>query len=256
MMAPAIVPTALLTRIAATLERFRTAETQQGTVVTLAYAQSLDGCIAAATGATTLIGGSASRVLAHQLRAMHDGVLVGVETVLVDDPQLNVRHVAGPPPRPIVVDTRLRTPIAARLLQQHAPCIATTHDACAKRAAQLESRGAKVVRVRATAAGHVDLPELFQQLPRHGIHSVMVEGGGRIITSILQQRLARQLVVTIAAEYLGGVPAITDRGVPCGSLPRLRDPRWFALEDDMVLQGELPERETFPGEQRSVEQRM
>ena len=89
--------------------------------VTLSYAQSLDGSIAARRGATTPISGPDALRLTHQLRAHHDAILVGIGTVLADDPQLTVRLVAGPNPQPVIVDSRLRLPLTARLLSDGAP---------------------------------------------------------------------------------------------------------------------------------------
>lgn len=205
--------------------------------VTLAYAQSLDGCIATDAATKTFIGDLKTRIFAHQLRALHDAVLVGVNTVLVDDPQLSVRHVEGPNPRPIVVDSRLRTPLTAQLMQHSLPCIATTLEACERKAAQLEAAGAEIVRLPANDRGQVDLAALLRRLPQRGICSVMVEGGARIITSVLRERLANQIVVTISSELLGGLRAVNELGNSIS--PRLDNTHCCILKDDLILQGEF-----------------
>ncbi|MBM2842777.1 MAG: RibD family protein, partial [Anaerolineales bacterium] len=84
--------------------------------ITLSYAQSLDGSIALPDGRPLALSSPPSLFRTHALRARHDGVLVGVGTILADDPQLTVRHAAGPNPQPIVLDTGLRTPLPARIL--------------------------------------------------------------------------------------------------------------------------------------------
>jgi GTP cyclohydrolase II len=178
--------------------------------VTLSYAQSLDGSIAGCTGETLGISGGPALDFTHRLRAMHDAILVGVNTVLTDDPRLTVRRVEGPNPRPVVVDSHLRTPLDSQLVRRReaATIIATTEGACSQKAALLAARGAEVWFLPKTATGRVELPALFSRLAAEGITSVMVEGGASIITSILGSDLADQLVVTVAPRLLGGVRAV------------------------------------------------
>src|SRR5205823_12555295 len=87
--------------------------------VTLSYAQSVDGSIAARPGQPLALSGALSMTLTHQLRAAHDAILVGIGTVLADNPRLSVRLVEGKDPQPIVADSRLRLPLSANLLYQH-----------------------------------------------------------------------------------------------------------------------------------------
>jgi GTP cyclohydrolase II len=213
--------------------------------VTLSYAQSLDGSIAARRGATTPISGPEALRLTHQLRAHHDAILVGIGTVLADDPQLTVRLVPGPNPQPVIVDSRLRLPPTARLLSDGRPWIATTDAADRRRQAVLEAAGARVVRLPADDAGRVSLPALLAYLHRQGIRSLMVEGGAQVITGILADRLADRLVVTIAPLLLGGLNAVAT-GRPSGPaalnghlLPALLRPRYRVVGRDVVLFGEL-----------------
>ena len=229
----------LLTQVEKTIRDTRARPTKDRPCVTLAYAQSLDGSIATAPDTTTLIGGPRTRVVAHQLRALHDAVLIGVNTLLVDDPLLNVRHVAGANPRPIVVDSHLRTPLTARLLCGTCPCIATTHAATRENAARLEAAGAEILRVTANAQGGVDLAELFKRLPERGISSVMVEGGARITTSVLRGGLADQIVLTISPELMGGLRAVGPLHEAAESRPRLENRRWCILGDDLIVLGEV-----------------
>jgi 3,4-dihydroxy 2-butanone 4-phosphate synthase/GTP cyclohydrolase II len=102
--------------------------------VTLTYAQSLDGSIAARSGRPLPLSGTESRHYTHQLRAAHDAILVGIGTVLNDDPRLNVRLASGAAPRPIVLDSELRCPIDARCLEvSRRPIVITTDRAAADR---------------------------------------------------------------------------------------------------------------------------
>ena len=210
--------------------------------VTLTYAQSLDGCIAANAGTATEISGPRARKMSHRLRAIHDAILVGINTVLVDDPQLTVRLVEGWNPRPIIVDSLLRTPTHARVLKasRTRPLLATTERACPERAERLTEAGAEILRIPSTPQGLVDLRALMQILTDQGVRSVMVEGGAHIITSVLTEHLADQVVVTIAPRILGGVRSVR----PLGALDEATRPRFAAVhyeasETDVVMHGEL-----------------
>lgn len=186
--------------------------------VTVKYAQTLDGRMATATGDSQWISGPDSLRLAHQLRADHDAILVGVGTVLADDPQLNVRLVGGRDPLRVIVDSRLRTPLAARVLAGDAArqtLIATTALADRDRRQAVEQLGAQVLTLPTFAdSSRVDLASLLSELKTRGIESVLVEGGPAIITSLLACKLVDRLVVAIAPKLLGsGKEAVGDLGI-------------------------------------------
>ncbi len=210
--------------------------------ITLTYAQSLDGCIAADAGTSTQISNWHSQVLAHQLRTVHDAIMIGVNTVLVDDPLLTARYASGDQPRPIVVDSRLRTPLNANLTRREddSLIIATTEEASADKAAQLTDAGATIMRLTVNEKGLVDLAALFKQLPELGIGSVIIEGGAKLITSVLQGQLADQLVLAISPRFLGGVRAV---GSMCQIDPELRpslkDAYFESMAGDLIVHGEF-----------------
>lgn len=209
--------------------------------VTLSYAQSLDGSIAGCNGETLGISGGPALDFTHRLRAMHDAILVGVNTVLTDNPRLTVRRVEGPSPRPVVVDSHLRIPIDSRLVQRReaATIIATTEGACSKKAAQLAACGAEIWFLPKTATGRVDLPALFARLGGEGVSSVMVEGGASIITSILESDLADQIVVTVAPCLLGGVRAVGPLKGAGVARPGLVRVRYRLAGDDLLVHSEF-----------------
>ncbi|HEX9617631.1 MAG TPA: RibD family protein [Anaerolineales bacterium] len=216
--------------------------------VTLTYAQSLDGSISASRGRHLALSGPESARMTHQLRAAHDAILVGIGTVLSDDPRLNVRLVEGKNPRPVVLDSQLRTPLGANLLKGlpgpgRPPLIVATERVPVRRAAALESAGAQVLRLPSGEDGHVSLPALLQRLPALGIGSLMVEGGAAVITSFLSQRLVDFFLLTIAPVLVGGLRAVGDlpeggSGPAARSFPRLRDWDCARLGDDLVIWGQ------------------
>ena len=213
--------------------------------VTLSYAQSLDGSIAAVPGERFALSGRESLVMTHEMRAMHDAILVGIGTVLADDPRLTVRHVEGTHPRPVVLDSGLRMPAAAELLSRPgpAPIIATGDVADAATQEALEAAGATLLRLPVDEEGYVRLEALLHQLGQMGHRSVMVEGGAEVITSFLSRRLVDHMVITLANRLIGGLPAVQSLNGTGGAgrkivYPRLRNLRYRWLNEDLVLRGD------------------
>jgi GTP cyclohydrolase II len=182
-------------------------------LVTVHYAQTIDGRIASRTGDSRWVSGEGSLRLAHELRAAHDAVLVGIGTVLADDPKLTVRLAPGESPVRVVVDSRLRVPLGANVLDTSVArtIVATTPLASEDRAEAIRARGVEVLRVNADADGHVDLKDLLARLRDDGIRSVLVEGGRGMITAALRDHLVDRLTVCIAPKVIGeGIAAVGD----------------------------------------------
>jgi riboflavin-specific deaminase-like protein len=207
--------------------------------VTLSYAQSLDGSIADRPGRPLTLSGPQAMALTHGLRAAHEAILVGIGTVLADNPRLNVRLVTGKDPQPIVVDSRLRFPPYANLLKnRRTPLVATSEGADPERQHALEAAGARVLRLPGSN-GWVDLASLLEQLGSMEINSLMVEGGAQIITSFLASRLVDQVVLTIAPLLVGGLRVVDHLGHSSRRrFPRLQRLSYQQLGDDLVLRGE------------------
>ncbi len=207
--------------------------------VTLAYAQSLDGSIAQRPGRPLSLSCPSSLALTHELRAAHDGILIGIGTAVADNPQLTVRLVPGENPRPVVVDSRLRLPLDSRLLARGRGAeIATTDGADTGAEEALAAVGARVTRLPALANGWVDLRALANHLAEaRGTSSLLVEGGSRILTSFINARLADYVVITVSPRYVGGVSALARQDLP--DFPRLGEWQSERVGDDLVLAGEL-----------------
>lgn len=226
--------------------RFPAATTQQPKAtangrpfVTLSYAQSLDGSITRQRGQPMALSGQESMTLTHQLRTSHDAILVGIGTVLADDPRLTVRLVGGSDPQPVIVDSQLRLPLTAKLLNEHPhkPIVATTETADPQKEAALQDAGATVMRLPATTNGQVSLPALLAHLYKNNIHRLMVEGGASIINSFLAEQLVDRLVVTIAPLLVGGLNAVGN--LNGHNLPQLKNPQTQWLGKDIVLSGDV-----------------
>lgn len=209
--------------------------------VTLSYAQSIDGSIASRPGRPLTLSCKEAMVLTHRLRSIHDGILVGIGTILADNPLLTVRHVNGNSPQPIVVDGRLRLPLEAHALQHHRkiPWIATAEEPDTERERALTNSGVKVLHVPFDEDGLIDLKVLLAQLRELEIGSLMVEGGAQIITSFLKHRLVDQLVLTVAPVYVGGMQAVWPLQLNLTNPPRLENMAWEMCGSDLVLRADV-----------------
>lgn len=210
--------------------------------VTLSYAQSLDGSLSAARGQPLALSGPESLRMTHELRARHDAILVGIGTVLADNPRLNVRFASGPDPRPVVLDTHLRLPDECALMnrQVNLPWVTTGIPADPARKNALEARGAQVLEITRDETGRVDLSALLGCLFDLGIRSVMVEGGAAVISAFLRQRLVDQAVITIAPVFVSGFnlagALLLDEN---RQAPALIDPVFRQFGRDVVAWGKI-----------------
>jgi riboflavin-specific deaminase-like protein len=204
-------------------------ESRLAPAVTLSWAQSRDGAIAAAGGVRTPLSCPESLMLTHTLRAMHAAILVGIGTILADDPVLSVRLASGPQPQPVVLDSRLRFPLSARLLARtdrtpwifHAAPDSGESRGFDLKIRELKARGAKLFAIGRTADG-LDLEEVVSTLARQGVVSLMVEGGAHVLRSFLSRGLAHQVVITVCPFTLDGLHVLEQAAGP-ERLPDLVD---------------------------------
>lgn len=221
--------------------------TQGEAYLTLKLATSLDGRIATKAGASKWITSPDSRARGHRLRAAHDAVLIGVSTIVADDPQLTVRE--GPPARNpirVVVDSTLRIPLASTVVTTAAEiptCVVTTPNSSVKAEEALAERGVNVVRVAANTQGRCDMKAALRALAQREVVSVLCEGGAELAGSLLADQLAEELHFFIAPVLLGprGRPCAVDWAGPddVSAAPRLHRPRWDLSGTDAYLTGRV-----------------
>lgn len=208
--------------------------------VTVSYAQSIDGSIASRGSDSLSLSCRKSLEMTHFLRSQHDCLLVGINTVLADDPQLNVRYCEGPSPQPVILDSQLRFPTNAKLLNREGahPILLTTEQAQAERRQQLESLGAKVITVNANSQRRVDLTSALQVIAELGYTSVMVEGGASIIGQFLSRQLVNYCIVTIAPRLVGGLKAVDNLNRPPDAPPLVIEHcQYQRLDSDIIAYG-------------------
>ena len=205
--------------------------------VVLKYAQTLDGRIATRTGNAKWISGEQERQVAHAMRAGCDAVLVGARTVQQDDPQLTVRMVPGASPLRVVLDSTLRTPLTAKVLSEDAATVILCRpDADPARRKALAATGVTVRDVAAAPEG-LRMDEVLRLLRSLGVSSLLVEGGGRVITSMLRAAAVDRIVVSLSPTIIGsGIEAVGPLGVDrVADGIRLVNRSVFSAGDDVLL---------------------
>jgi diaminohydroxyphosphoribosylaminopyrimidine deaminase/5-amino-6-(5-phosphoribosylamino)uracil reductase len=215
-------------------------------LVTIKVAATLDGRIATRTGDSRWISNERSRRFVHHLRCMADGILIGIDTALADDPQLTARLRKRPPcrqPTRIVVDSRLRLPATSHLVRtaQDVPVwVACTEDAPQQKESELREAGAVVLRLPGQR-GHVDLLSLLKECGKRQITSLLVEGGSRVVGAFFQHHLADDCYIFYAPKILGDLQAVPMvQGIPGNSMSEalpVYDLRFRRFGDDVMLSG-------------------
>lgn len=186
-------------------------------LIALKYAMTADGKIATTTGGSRWITDVAAREHVHHLRHDYSGIMVGIGTVLADDPLLTARFEGAVNPSRIVVDSTLRIALASQLVQtaRDVPTIVATTSESKEKIRALEELGVKVVNV-GQVNKQVDLPVLVKKLADLGITSILVEGGARLNAALLQNGLVNKLYIYLAPKLFGGQDALSpvwDMGV-------------------------------------------
>lgn len=176
------------------------------------FAMSLDGKIATLTGDSKWVTGPDARQYVQEMRRQSDAVLVGINTVLADDPQLTVRDGDGRPlarqPIRVITDSRCRTPASAQILSQPGSTfIATVEGAPQQNVSLLEEAGAEVLILPPGTDGRVEMRNLLEELGGRGIINIMVEGGGTVLGSLFDAGLVDKVYAFIAPVIIGGLDA-------------------------------------------------
>jgi len=211
--------------------------------VTLKAAVSLDGKIAAVGGESKWITGASSRRMVHRLRSRHQAIMVGVGTVLADDPSLTARVAAGRNPVRIIVDGKLEIPPESRLLHDGAApvLIATTVGEGHRTSRELESEGVQLIHMKGTS-GKLDMKELMQELARRDISSLLLEGGSGINAAALNAGVVNRVVFFVAPKIIGGRDAISSvggMGLPLSEAHRLGHMSVRRAGSDLVIEADV-----------------
>lgn len=211
----------------------------------LKWAMSADGRSADSRGHSRFISGPAARDVVHEMRARVEAIVVGVGTVVADDPSLTCRVPHEHDPLRVVFDSSLRIPLEARVVRDARTTrslVVTCADDDA-RTLRLTERGVEVERVAAGADGRVDLRSAFERLAARGVRRVLAEPGGQLAAGLVEHGLVRQVMAFTAPLLIGGAGApgpIGGEGLAVERALRLEEPRWSTVGEDGLLEGYLP----------------
>lgn len=212
--------------------------------VAMKYAMTMDGKIAAYTGESKWITGEIARAHVHKLRHRYRGIMVGVGTVIADDPMLNCRMENGRDPVRIICDTKLRTPLASRIVQtaHQIPTILATASLDEEKYLAYQKAGCRILSVT-EQDGHIGLDELCRKLGEEGIDSILLEGGANLNWSALQSGIVRRVYTYIAPKLFGGQTAktpIAGLGVDSpGEAYLLKNSKMQPMGEDLLIESEV-----------------
>lgn len=204
-------------------------------------AMSADGRIATKTGDSKYITSREARTLVHKLRTEVDAVMVGLNTVLRDDPELTPRLYAGKDPLKIVVDSALKMPKKCNLMKNpHKLLIATTDKAPKNEIQKMQDKGIRIIATK-PSKGMVDITDLMKQLGKHEITSIMIEGGSELNSSAIKAGVVDKIMIFTAPKLIGnGHGAIGNLGVSkIGKAINLKDPVCSRVGKDMLVEAYL-----------------
>jgi diaminohydroxyphosphoribosylaminopyrimidine deaminase/5-amino-6-(5-phosphoribosylamino)uracil reductase len=216
--------------------------------VTAKAATSLDGKIATGSFDSRWITSRQTREYVHLLRGEHMAIMIGINTLLRDDPMLTVRHPLWPKKKisRIICDTQLRFPLDAKILGtlDKGRILAFTHAAETSRKAQeLMKKGVEIVSLRNSRSGRLDLKKILAWLGQNEISSVMVEGGARLFTSFFEKRLVDKIYINLSPKLIGGdnAPTFFDgKGFSAvAQAMRLKNSDCFTIGKELILEGYL-----------------
>jgi diaminohydroxyphosphoribosylaminopyrimidine deaminase/5-amino-6-(5-phosphoribosylamino)uracil reductase len=217
--------------------------------VVMKTASTFDGKIATKSGNTKWISGSESQKFVHELRHKYSGIMIGINTVINDNPQLNIRHLHGEIKNPtkIIIDSKAAIPLNSKIINNNDGSkiiIAVTEKATQENIEKIEKKGANIIVCPSTKEG-VDLKYLMTELGKLSIDSILLEGGGTLNFSALKQGIVKKVINIIAPKIIGGANApspVDGSGIEdLSNSIKLKNLSSRMLGDDIVVEAEVLE---------------
>ncbi len=213
--------------------------------VAMKYAMTLDGKIATRTGKSKWITGEPARAHVQRLRHEYTGIMVGVNTVICDDPLLTCRMPDGRNPVRIICDTHLRTPLISKIVTTAGGVVTYIATACTDtdKQKQYTESGCKIILLPLKSEGRIDLTMLMQKLGAEGIDSILLEGGAQLNDSALRSGIVQKVYAYVSPKIFGGEMAKTPVGGAGVDLPDsafvLKNLQTHLLGEDILIEGEV-----------------
>ena len=225
-------------------EHFLLWVTRNRPFISLKFAETLDGKLATSARDSHFVTGQEAHTYSHYLRKIHDGILVGIGTVLDDDPELTTRLVEGKDPVRIILDSRARIPVTAKVLQGETKTLLVTGpEADADTCRELAERTNVTVLCLPCNEGKIEINALLQALYEQGLASILVEGGSEVLGSFLDAGAADRVYAFIAPKLVGGraaIPATGGKGISAMSqCAAVTDPELLTLGEDWLITGRV-----------------
>lgn len=208
--------------------------------VLLKMAMTLDGKIATETGPRLMISKKKSRDLANKWRADYDSVLVGINTIIKDNPKLTCLSNQSKNPIRIILDSKLRIPLNANIFKQKGKTIVvTTKQANKNKKLQIEKLGAEVITFSTNQQGHIDLDSFLKYLGKRNITSIMVEGGSEVASGFINHILVNKIAFFISPRILGnGIDALDKKAKnKLGNIFKLKNVKVRKIDGDKLVEG-------------------
>ncbi|MCA8940454.1 MAG: RibD family protein, partial [Planctomycetes bacterium] len=193
---------------------FISLQTRKRPYITAKWAMTLDGKIATRRGDSKWISSDTSRELVHEERAANDAVMVGIGTVLADDPTLTARGVEGKQPTRVILDPKLALSTQSNLMKtiNEAPVLIYTAKDRGEQSKRLKDAGAEIVEVDSDGREHLSWAEVLYNMGSRGLASMLLEGGGGIVASAFEFKAIDRVMIFVAPVIIGGKNAVTPVG--------------------------------------------
>lgn len=205
--------------------------------IAITFSASLDGKIATKTGDSKWITNEKARAFARNLRSQYQAILVGINTILHDDPHLGVRMKGQKDPLRIILDSTLKIPLFSQVLRDDNVLICTTTEAPKEKLYLLQKKGFRLI---ICGKKIIELPQLLSELAKLKIISILVEGGGKVLGSFVDEKLVDKVYAFYAPLLIGGKDAISISGIGAKTIRdtlRLKDVSYKKIEDNMLTIG-------------------
>ncbi|MAH80288.1 MAG: GTP cyclohydrolase II [Rickettsiales bacterium] len=212
--------------------------TEKEIQITASYAQSVNGTISMDNLEPIQLSNKDSLNLTHKLRASHDAILVGINTVLSDNPKLTLRHVKGKQPQPCILDTDLKCDVKKDVFKHPLKPWFFTASNNDKKIKELTDLGCKIFKINKTTKNILSLPEIISILKKENIKAVIVEGGKRILTQFLNEGLINHCIITISPLFISGTNVLDkDTSFKLTKHIQLKGLNMYTLADNIIIEG-------------------